>query len=65
MTEAFNDSKEVLAQATLLFHPKLGAPTRLITDASNIAVGAILEQQINNVWQPLLLQETLICRNKI
>ena len=47
---AFNAAKEALAQATLLFHPTPDAPTAIMTDASDIAVGA---QFINNQWQPI------------
>ena len=41
-SKAFSDIKHALAQATLLFHPKLDAPTCIMTDASSIAVGAVL-----------------------
>ena len=45
--------KDILAEATLLSHPKPDAPFCIMTDASNIAVGAVLQQQVNNLWQPL------------
>ena len=41
---AFVAIKEALANATLLSHPKPDAPTSIITDASDIAVGAVLQQ---------------------
>ena len=50
---AFTRIKEALADATLLVHPQSDAPTCLITDASDVAVGAVLQQQINSVWSPL------------
>ena len=50
---AFDTSKEALAQATLLSHPQLDVPTRLVTDASDVAVGAVLEQQVNDQWLPI------------
>ena len=50
---AFNSIKEVLANATLLSHPKPDAPTCIMTDASDVAVGAALQQQINGEWQPI------------
>ena len=44
---AINAAKEALAQATLLFHPTPDALTAM-TDASNVAVGAVLQQFVNN-----------------
>ena len=41
---AFNKTKEALARATLLNHPKPNAPTCLMTDDSDTAVGAVLQQ---------------------
>ena len=56
MTEAlqtFYLIKDILAEATFLSHPKPDAEFCIMTDASNIAVGAVLQQQVNNLWQPL------------
>ena len=50
---AFKQSKEALANATMLVHPCHEAPTSLTVDASDVAVGAVLEQLINGVWKPL------------
>jgi len=50
---AFTAVKIALADATLLSHPQLGAPTCIMTDASDSAVGAVLQQLINGHWQPL------------
>ena len=50
---AFQKAKRLLAEATLLHHPVPGARTVLTTDASDIAIGAVLEQQIDEHWQPL------------
>ena len=52
-TKAFQTIKEALANTTLLFHPKSGAPTCIITDASDTAVGAVLQQKIEQHWQPI------------
>ena len=50
---AFSDTKEALANASLLTHPKPDAPTSIVTDASEVAVGAVLQQHINQVWCPI------------
>ena len=45
--------KEALDKALLLFYQDSEAPTCLMTDASNTAVGAVLQQQINNTCHPI------------
>ena len=44
---AINAAKKALAQARLLFHPIPDAPTAM-TDALDVAVGAVLQQFVNN-----------------
>ena len=51
--DALTTIKETLANATLLSHPKPDVPTNIVTDASNIAVGAVLQQYINYCWCPI------------
>ena len=53
-TTAFSTIKESLANTTLLTHPKPFAPTCIMSDASDMAVGAALQQQIEGVWHPIL-----------
>ena len=53
MDKGFVSAKEALANATMLHHPVQGAPTALTTDASDTALGAVLEQKIGTVWKPL------------
>ncbi|MEC9123562.1 MAG: RNase H-like domain-containing protein, partial [Verrucomicrobiota bacterium] len=53
LDQAFVQAKEHLAGATLLHHPIPGAVTALTTDASDTAIGAVLEQRVGNHWQPL------------
>ena len=53
MESAFVSAKNALADATLLVHPIEGAPMALIVDASNIAVGGVIDQRTNDVWCPL------------
>ena len=52
-TEAFQTVKYTLADATLLVHPKPNAPTCIMTNASDRAVGAVLQQHIGDLWQPI------------
>ena len=52
-TQAFIGIKEALAEATLLVHPKPNALTSLATDASDSAIGAVLQQYVNGQWQPI------------
>ena len=50
---SFNAVKEALANATLLCYPKSDAPTCLVTDASDMAVGAVLQQYTAGTWHPI------------
>lgn len=51
--DAFEKSKANLVNATLLAHPSSDASTRVVTDASDFAFGAVLEQHFPNGWKPL------------
>ena len=42
--KSLDATKAALAAATLLHHPRPGAPLALTTDASNVAIGGVLEQ---------------------
>ena len=53
MLKAFSEAKVALAKAVLLTHPHKGATMALATDASDEAVGAILQQRIYGEWLPL------------
>ncbi|GFR81953.1 Pol polyprotein [Elysia marginata] len=53
MDVAFNSSKEALANATMLCHPDPNTHFSLTTDASDHAVGGILEQRIHRIWRPV------------
>ena len=53
MTNAFKKGKEALAQSTLLVHPVPNAPISLSVDASDVAVGAALEQFSDGQWKPI------------
>jgi transposase InsO family protein len=55
MTEAFAAAKKAIAAATLLAHPVAGAQLALAVDASDLHVGAVLQQRkaATAAWQPL------------
>ena len=50
---AFNAAKDALANATLLNHPQPSAQLAIMTDASDVAVGAVLHQRATGQWQPI------------
>ena len=50
---AFIESKQILANATLLVHPDHTALLNITCDASHFAVGGVLQQYINSVRWPL------------
>ena len=50
---AFSESKQILANATLLVHPDSTAQLNITRDASDVAVGGVLQQFLNGMWQPL------------
>jgi cleavage and polyadenylation specificity factor subunit 1 len=52
---AFNEFKASLTQAAILAHQNPRAPLALVTDASNSAKGAVLQQRVEDVCQPLAL----------
>lgn len=51
--KAFEKCKLQLSQATLLSHPVSQATLALKVDASDFAVGGVVEQLIDESWQPL------------
>lgn len=51
--QAFSDTKESLSNAALLAHPHCSAKLALVTDASDVAIGAVLQQLQDHAWQPL------------
>ena len=50
---AFQATKEALAKATMLHHPRPNATLALTTDASKVALGGVLEQRGAKGWEPL------------
>ena len=50
---AFRNIKDALANACLLSFPSSDASTYLVTDASDVAVGAVLQQYVDETWKPI------------
>lgn len=53
LLQSFEDCKTSLSQATLLAHPNSTADLAIVTDASDSAIGAVLQQKNGEHWQPL------------
>ena len=53
MESAFEATKSALSDAVMLAHPVAEAPVYLTTDASDLAVGAVLQQLVRGQLQPL------------
>lgn len=51
--KAFEACKQSLCTAALLAHPDSQAKLGLVTDASDTAIGAVLQQFKDRLWQPL------------
>ena len=51
--KSFEAVKSALSAATLLHHPRHGAHLAITTDASKVALGAVLEQRGPKGWEPL------------
>lgn len=52
-SQAFAMCKKNIENATMLAHPHISVPLALMCDASNFCAGAVLQQYVNNAWQPL------------
>ena len=50
--QAFTAAEEALANATLLSHPVLKVATSIMTDASDVTIGAVLQQFVGDEWRP-------------
>ena len=50
---AFEECKSSLAETTILVIPAPNAPLAIFTDASDVAIGAVLQQRFQGGWQPL------------
>ena len=52
-SKAFEEIKNVLDRVSLLYHPQPNASTCIVMNASDVAIGALLQQQIQNQWCPI------------
>ena len=50
---SFDSIKHALANATLLHHPDPALPLAVTTDASDVAIGGVVEQRGPEGWEPL------------
>ena len=50
---AFEHSKHLLSEKTLLSYMHPHGETAIMTDASSTAVGSVLQQRINGIWHPV------------
>ena len=50
---AFDSIKQALANSTLLHHPDSSLPLAVTTDASDLAIGGVIEQRGPEGWEPL------------
>lgn len=50
---AFDSCKNDLVNATLLAHPSSTATISVVVDASDMAIGAVLQQRTQDGWEPL------------
>lgn len=53
LIEAFEKTKGGLANAAMLVHPHINAKLRIVSDASDLAMEAVLEQGEQDKWEPL------------
>ena len=52
-SQTFFTIKQAFANVSLLAHPQHDAPTDIMMDASDIAVGAVLQEKVNDQWCPI------------
>ena len=64
MQQSFDATKEALARSALLHHPRPGAMLALTTDASDKAIGGVLEQRGPKGWEPLAFYSSKLAPNQ-
>ena len=51
--QAFSAIKQAITYVSLLSYPHTNAPTNIMSDASDTAVDAVLQQKIRDAWKPI------------
>jgi hypothetical protein len=59
LLKGLDECKERLSWATLLTHTDPSAPPAIVTDASTPAMGAVIQQHVNDAWQPFAFSKKL------
>lgn len=53
LLDVFEHCKRSLSDAVMLVHPVPNTELALVTDASSVSIGAVLQQRVGTIWQPL------------
>lgn len=53
LRQAFDEANQALSEAALLVHPNDNTSWEIFTDASDYAIGAVLQQHVDSQWQSL------------
>lgn len=51
--KSFQQCKQMLRDAAMLAHPAPGAKISIMADASDVGIGASMQQYVGNAWEPL------------
>ena len=63
--QAFDDCKSKLCNATLLSHPSSSARLAIMVDASDTAIGAVVQQFVAETWQPLSFFQFVLMMHRL
>ena len=67
LDQAFKKTKAALANTMLLWHPRMNSKIAIVTDASAVAIGAVLQQRApeGGPWEPLAYTLARNCERPI
>lgn len=63
--EAFDHLKTTLAQRALLAFPRAELPLAITCDASDLGLGAVLEQRSSHGWEPLAFHSRVLSKAEV